>query len=554
MKVLDNFLYAEQILNNYSLYGEDMKDYFNIHLPEPYMPSNQKKFPLPYFIVPASEDKIIFKSNEEDFFNENLFLEYKSRKCYRFFVHPTTKKLFLDWINKKYDFVDEDKSEYIALTLSSFRSLSVTNVKTKEMFIIKLSLLNNVANGARHIDWNSAVGQYEASQMTVHSAKNLENLRFFEDIGAFGLTGERALYLSERFDVRIGSRKIQTFGNVIRKLPSDFFIETTDRTVCSLASYTSLLRQEGSYISLSYKNSGLSPLDFLDSKIFSPIFELLVNLMKNQGIVLEPHCQNMIIELGKTLLPTGKLYYRDFDLTTFDRARFTFFHKENFRSYIEKRPDRTILFSNLSMRENIGIGFFVHFLGNLIKPCLVSLQKENKNNLPKNILNRDFESDRPLKKLCTDVSYFKTTEGWLYLSPILDLYGRKIVCRAISNHNDDALANSTLDNLFTLNNLEGALLHSDQGVLYTSKNWRKRLEKNGLIQSMSRRGNCWDNACMEHFFGTLKVESGYDDLLKSGKILSFEETKKLIDDFIEYYNNERIQQNLGWKTPSEAAA
>lgn len=59
---------------------------------------------------------------------------------------------------------------------------------------------------------------------------------------------------------------------------------------------------------------------------------------------------------------------------------------------------------------------------------------------------------------------------------------------------------------------------------------------------------------MEHFFGTLKVESGYDDILKSGRLLSFDETKKLIDDFIEYYNNERIQKNLGWKNPNEAAA
>lgn len=110
-----------------------------------------------------------------------------------------------------------------------------------------------------------------------------------------------------------------------------------------------------------------------------------------------------------------------------------------------------------------------------------------------------------------------------------------------------------LDKLLALGNLDGSILHSDQGVLYTSKKWRKRLKKNGIIQSMSRKGNCWDNACMEHFFGTLKVESGYDDLLKSG-LLSYEETKKLIDDFIEYYNNERIQQNLGWKTPNEVVA
>ena len=181
-------------------------------------------------------------------------------------------------------------------------------------------------------------------------------------------------------------------------------------------------------------------------------------------------------------------------------------------------------------------------------------QKENKKNLPRNILHRDFSSPEPLKKLCTDVSYFKTTEGWLYLSPVLDLHGSKIVCHAISNHNDDALADATLDNLFGLGALENCLLHSDQGVLYTAKNYRNRLKEKGLVQSMSRRGNCWDNACMEHFFGTLKVESGYDDLLKTGELLSFEDTKSLIDNFIKYYNNERIQQKLGWKTPSEVTA
>lgn len=180
-------------------------------------------------------------------------------------------------------------------------------------------------------------------------------------------------------------------------------------------------------------------------------------------------------------------------------------------------------------------------------------QKENRKSLPKNILNRNFESTEPLRKFCTDVSYFKTKTGWLYLSPVLDLCGRKVQCYSISQHNDEALSEETLNKFFALGKLKGSILHSDQGVIYTSKKWRERLKKNGIIQSMSRRGNCWDNACMEHFFGTLKVESGYDDLLKTG-LLSYEETKKLIDDFIEYYNNERIQQNLGWKTPNEAAA
>ena len=180
-------------------------------------------------------------------------------------------------------------------------------------------------------------------------------------------------------------------------------------------------------------------------------------------------------------------------------------------------------------------------------------QKENKKNLPKNVLNRDFTANGPLRKLCTDVSYFRTTKGWLYLSPVLDLYRSRIVAYSVSIHNDERLADDTLDKLFSLGDLTGSLLHSDQGVLYTSKKWRKRLQENGVTQSMSRRGNCWDNACMEHFFGTLKVESGYDDLIKV-RTPTEKEVRELIDNFIEYYNNDRIQQKLGWEPPAKKSA
>ena len=93
------------------------------------------------------------------------------------------------------------------------------------------------------------------------------------------------------------------------------------------------------------------------------------------------------------------------------------------------------------------------------------------------------------------------------------------------------------------------MIHSDQEVLYTSKDYRKKLKDNKIKQSMSRKANCWDDACIEHFFGTLKVESGYNEILKK-KVLSFNETKKLIETYIGYYNNnKRIQKSLGWHTP-----
>lgn len=181
-------------------------------------------------------------------------------------------------------------------------------------------------------------------------------------------------------------------------------------------------------------------------------------------------------------------------------------------------------------------------------------QKEERKNLPRNILGRDFAAAAPLRKLCTDVSYFKTREGWLYLSAVMDLRGRRIAGWAVSRRNDRALADETLDRLFSLGVPRGALLHSDMGALYTSPEWRRRLAENGVVQSMSRKGNCWDNACMEHFFGTLKVESGYDGMLRAGRTPTYKETRALVEDFISYYNNERLSENLGWKTPAQTTA
>ena len=175
-------------------------------------------------------------------------------------------------------------------------------------------------------------------------------------------------------------------------------------------------------------------------------------------------------------------------------------------------------------------------------------KEEERKNLPKNELNREFSANEPFKKMCTDVSYFKTQSGWLYLSPTMDLYNRKIIAYSISKNNDNNLVSDMFRKLENFK-LKGAMIHSDQGVLYTSKDYRKKLKDNKIKQSMSRRANCWDNACIEHFFGILKVESGYNEILKK-KVLSFNETKKLIENYIEYYNNKRIQKNLGWHTPS----
>ncbi|CEM62863.1 Integrase core domain protein (modular protein) [Treponema phagedenis] len=124
----------------------------------------------------------------------------------------------------------------------------------------------------------------------------------------------------------------------------------------------------------------------------------------------------------------------------------------------------------------------------------------------------------------------------------MDLYNREIVAYACSRHVDAKLAVDTVTHRAEKYSLEGVLLHSDQGGTYTSHAYREKLTELGMIQSMSRRGNCWDNACIENFFGTIKCESGYYDTLENG-LLTYKQMEELIGKYIEFFNNERIQKN-----------
>lgn len=175
-------------------------------------------------------------------------------------------------------------------------------------------------------------------------------------------------------------------------------------------------------------------------------------------------------------------------------------------------------------------------------------QKECSANLPENILNQEFFSARPLKKLATDISYFKITGGWLFLSVVLDLYNNQILSCKCSRHPDTNLVLETMNDLFQNYKVKGALIHSDQGSPYRAYEYRNLLKSNECIQSMSRAGHCRDNACVEHFFGDLKSESAYYDSLKNG-MLNFNQMKKLIDEYIDFYNHRRIQKKLNWKSP-----
>ena len=164
-----------------------------------------------------------------------------------------------------------------------------------------------------------------------------------------------------------------------------------------------------------------------------------------------------------------------------------------------------------------------------------------------NLINRNFSTTAPLQKWTTDVSQFNFSWGKCYISPILDMNTNEIISFDLSMSPNLEQIHRMLEKAFdSFPNLNGLILHSDQGWQYQHAYYRTELQKHGIIQSMSRKGNCYDNCVMETFFGRLKNEMyyGYEKEYKS-----FGEFKKAVEKYIYYYNNERIQAKTKWMPP-----
>lgn len=164
-----------------------------------------------------------------------------------------------------------------------------------------------------------------------------------------------------------------------------------------------------------------------------------------------------------------------------------------------------------------------------------------------NVLDRDFQADRPNQKWVTDITYIHTALGWVYLAAVLDLFSRKIVGWSMSNSLSTGLVSDALrDAIEARQPSPGLLHHSDRGCQYTSDGYQKTLATLGIVCSMSRTGNCYDNAVMERFFWSLKQEWTNHELfadLPAARISVF----KYIETF---YNQIRIHQTLGYQTPN----
>ena len=163
-----------------------------------------------------------------------------------------------------------------------------------------------------------------------------------------------------------------------------------------------------------------------------------------------------------------------------------------------------------------------------------------------NLLNRDFHAEKPNQKWVTDVTEFSLFGEKIYLSPILDLHGGYLVSYTISDRPILSMVTTMLDKAFeTIPDGTGLILHSDQGWQYQHKQYQRMLCEKGIRQSMSRKGNCLDNAVMENFFGLLKSE-----LLYLQEFESWEHFKLELTAYLAYYNNHRIKAKLKGLPPA----
>jgi putative transposase len=169
-----------------------------------------------------------------------------------------------------------------------------------------------------------------------------------------------------------------------------------------------------------------------------------------------------------------------------------------------------------------------------------------------NLLDRQFSVSAPDRILTSDITYVATNEGWLYVATVLDLCTRKIVGLAMRNDMTAELVSQALEQAITRRPFKpGMIVHSDRGVQYSSDAYRSIIAKHGFHQSMSRKGNCWDNAPMESFFKTMKVELIYPQK----QYHSRQEAATSIFEYIEiYYNRQRMHSALNYLSPEDFEA
>jgi len=223
---------------------------------------------------------------------------------------------------------------------------------------------------------------------------------------------------------------------------------------------------------------------------------------------------------------------------------------ESDNSYGKRRMKKQI--------NNQGIKIGIHRTASLMKEAkIVAIKPRKRHYYPnggicdkkvENVLNREFNQSKANTHWVTDITYIRNHQGWSYLAAVLDLGSKELVGWALSKTPDTELAKSALRNAIQRKNpdTKNLLLHSDQGTQYTSNMFDVYCKKFKLIRSMSRKGNCWDNAVMERFFRNLKTER-----LNQLRFLNHEAVVSEVNSYIYFYNYKRLNSAIDYMTPNQ---
>lgn len=262
------------------------------------------------------------------------------------------------------------------------------------------------------------------------------------------------------------------------------------------------------------------------------------------------HKISLLIEVSE--LPRSTYYYytkhrNDTDKYSEIKEQITAIHHENKGRYGYRRITAEL--------HNLGYVINHKTVQRLMKQlgivCMVRMKKYRSykgevGKIAPNLLERDFYADKPNTKWVTDVTEFSLFGQKLYLSPILDLCSENLVSFMISDRPVLSMVTDMLDQAFeTIPDKTNLILHSDQGWQYQHKQYQRMLKSKGIRQSMSRKGNCLDNAVIENFFGLLKSE-----LLYLQEFDSLDQFRTELGDYLDYYNNRRIKLKLNGLTPA----
>jgi transposase InsO family protein len=224
-------------------------------------------------------------------------------------------------------------------------------------------------------------------------------------------------------------------------------------------------------------------------------------------------------------------------------------HEENLRVYGSPRVYRVLKSRGESVCENtVAKVMQQRQIRAKTKKKFVPRTTDSSHDQPvaKNLLNREFKALLPNQKWAVDITYIPTDEGWLYLAGVMDLCSRRIVGWSMREHMQSELVSEALTMAIVHRRPKAGLLHhSDRGVQYASEDYRYLLEQHGIMSSMSGKGDCWDNACAESFWSTLKTE-----LVHHEKYATRAAARQSIFEYIEvFYNRKRLHSSLGYQSP-----